>query len=82
MNLQFYASTIRKTFTRKKKKEIILMRDFHIHLLHSDLDKETSNFMDNIYSNSFFPPINLPTYITASPKTLIDNIFTLTFAKK
>ena len=36
------------------KKEIMLMCDFNINLLHSDLDTETSNFMDNIYSNSFF----------------------------
>ena len=66
----------------EKKKEIILMGDFHINLLHSDLDKETSNFMDNIYSNSFFPMINLPTCITASPKTLIDNIFYIDICKK
>ena len=58
-----------------EKKEIILMGDFNINLLHSEVDKETSNFMDNIYSNSFFPTINLPTRITASSKTLIDNIF-------
>ena len=66
----------------EKKKEIILMGDFHINLLHSDLDKETSNFMDNIYSNSFFPMINLPTCITASSKTLIDNIFYIDICKK
>ena len=31
--------------------------------------------MDNIYSNSFFSTINLPTHRTASSKTLTDNIF-------
>ena len=31
------------------------MGDFNINLLHADVDKETSNFMHNIYSNSFFP---------------------------
>ena len=36
------------------KKEIMLMGDFNINLLHSYLDKETSNFMDNIDSNFFF----------------------------
>ena len=30
------------------------MGEFNINLLHSDLDKETSKFIDNIYSNSFF----------------------------
>ena len=51
-------------------------------LLHSDLDKGTSKFMDNIYSNSFFPKINLLTRITASSKTLIDNIFYNDICKK
>ena len=37
-----------------EKKEIILLDYFNVNPLHSDLDKETSNFMDNIYSNSFF----------------------------
>ena len=46
------------------------MGDFDINLLHSDVDKQTSNSMDNIYSNSFFPTINLPTLS-----------FTVTFAK-
>ena len=54
----------------------MLVGDFNINLLHSDLDKETSNFMDNnIYSNYFFPTINLPTRKTASSLSLTDNIF-------
>ena len=64
------------------KKEIMLMGNFNINLLHFDVDKETSNFIDNIYSNSFFPTINLPTRITASSKTLIDNIFYNEICKK
>ena len=58
------------------------MGGFNANLLHSDLDKETSNFIDDIYSNSFFPTINLPTHITASSKTLIDNIFYNDICKK
>ena len=41
------------------------MDDFDINLLLSDVDKETSNFKDNIHSNSFFQTVNLPTRITA-----------------
>ena len=58
-----------------EKKEIIRMGDFNINLLHSDLDKETSDFMVIIYSNSFFLKINLPARIAASSKTLTDNFF-------
>ena len=49
------------------------MGNVNINLSHSDVDKETSNFMDNIYSNSFFTTINfLPTRIATSSKTSID----------
>ena len=58
------------------------MGDFNINLLHADVDKETTNFMDNIYSNSFFPTINLSSCITASSKILIDNIFYNDICKK
>ena len=64
------------------EKKRILMGDFNTNFLQSDLDKETSNFIDNIYSNSFFPTINLPTRITALYKTLIDNIFYNNICKK
>ena len=58
------------------------MSDSNVNLLHSDSDKETSNFMDNIYSNSSFPTINLPIRITVFSKTLIDNIFYNDICKK
>ena len=60
----------------------MLVGDFNINLLHSDLDKETSNFLDNIYSNYFFPTINLPTRKTASSLSLTDNIFYNNICKK
>ena len=63
-----------------EKKEIMLMGDFNINLLHSDVDKETSNFMDN--KNSFFPTIILPTRITTLCKTFIGNIFYNNICKK
>ena len=32
-------------------------------ILNSDVDNQTSNFLDTMYSNSFFPTINTPTHI-------------------
>ena len=59
----------------KEKKETILMGDFNINILNCNSDRDTSSFIDTIYSNSFYPTINIPTRITSTSKTLIDNIF-------
>ena len=58
-----------------EKKEIILMGDLNINLLNYDSDKDTTNFVDTMYALSFYPTINTPTQITATSKTLIDNIY-------
>ena len=50
------------------------MGDFNINL-NCNIDKNTSNYVDILYSHAFFPTINSPTRITANSKTLIDNIF-------
>ena len=56
-----------------KKKEVILMGDFNINL-NCNIDKNTSDYVDNLYSHAFFPTINSPMRITANSKTLINNI--------
>ena len=58
----------------KEKKETILMGDFNINILNCNSDRDTSSFIDTIYSNSFYLTINIPTLITSTSKTLIDNI--------
>ena len=58
------------------------MDDFNINILHCDSDKDTSNFIDTMYASSSYPTINTPTRITATSKTLIDNIFYNDFTKK
>ena len=57
------------------------MDDFNINILHCDSDKDTSNFIDTMYASSSYPTINTPTRITATSKTLIDNIFYNDFTK-
>ena len=65
-----------------KKKEIILMVDFNINILNCDSDKYTTDFIDTMYAFLLYPTINTPTTITATSKTLIDNIFYNDFTKK
>ena len=64
-----------------EKKEVILMGDYNINILNCNSDNETSDFINTMYSSCFYPTINTPTWITATSKTLIDNIFYNTFTK-
>ena len=50
------------------------MGDFNINILKCKTDRDASCFIDTIYSNSFYPTIHIPTRITSTSKTLIDNI--------
>ena len=58
------------------------MGDFNINILNCDSDKDTTDFIDNMYASSLYPTINTSTGITAISKTLIDNIFYNNFTKK
>ena len=41
------------------------MGDFKINILNSNSDRDTSSFIDTIYTNSFYPTMNIPTRIEA-----------------
>jgi hypothetical protein len=58
-----------------ENKTLILLGDFNVDLLKSNTDHNISNFLDILGSNSVLPAILLPTRITATSKTLIDNAF-------
>ena len=51
------------------------MGDYNINLLKNEIHKETGQFLDMMYANSFVPLINRPTRITEFSSTIIDNIF-------
>ena len=53
----------------------MLMGTFNMNLLNYNTNKEITQFVDELYTNSFIPYINLPTRITNQSETLIDNIF-------
>ena len=52
------------------------MGDLNLNLMDSDCYSLTGEFLDEMYSNMFFPLITHPTRITSHTATLIDNIFT------
>ena len=59
----------------KENKRILLLGDFNIDLLNVETQPEISNFVDNLSSLYLLPTVNIPTRITSTSKTLIDNIF-------
>ena len=60
---------------RHYKKRCMLLGDYNINLLRTDSHSETSDFVDDMYSDLFMPAITKPTRITDKSATLIDNIF-------
>ena len=72
-NLDFICPLLKKLLTEKK--EVIIMGDYNINILNSDVDNWISEFLDTVYSNLLFPPINTPTCISTTWRTLIDNMF-------
>ena len=62
----------------KDNKTIFLLGDFNINLLNYDIHPPTNEFSDSLSSHYFLPHILQPIKVTASSKTLIDNIFSNT----
>ena len=58
------------------KKSMFLCGDFNIDLLKYESHQYSSDFVNQLFSYGYYPLINLPTRITSSTSTLIDNIFT------
>ena len=66
----------------KEKKIGYLLGDFNLDLLKSDIHNPTLDFLNLLFSHSFWPLITRPTRVTSSSATLIDNIFTNNIALK
>ena len=64
----------------KDNKQCYLMGDFNLDLLRYDQHSATQEFVDSLFSHMFIPLITRPTRITSHTATLIDNIFTNSFA--
>ena len=56
-------------------KSAYIMGDFNIDLLKPDCHDISTNFTNTLNIHNFFPLIHLPTRVTDSSSTLIDNIF-------
>lgn len=72
-NNEFLSPLLKKT--SKENKTIILLGDFNINLLSCNTEISHSNFLDRLGEYQILPAITLPTRITDTSSTLIDNIF-------
>ena len=59
----------------KEDKTIVLLGDFNIDLLKYDTNKDSTAFLDLMYTNFLLPYVTTPTQVTSHSETLIDNIF-------
>ena len=59
-----------------ENKDVIVMGDFHVDLLHYETHNQSREFLDKMFSASLKSHISTPTRITPRSKTLINNIFT------
>ena len=73
-NFNFLQSLIDKLHIENKN--IVLLGDFNVDLLHYESNNPTSEFLDLMFSASLTPQVTIPTCLTVHSKTLIDNIFT------
>ena len=62
-----------------ENKNIILLGDFNVDLLHYESNNPTREFLNLMFSASLTPQITIPTRLTVRSRTLIDNIFTNSF---
>ena len=69
-----YLKNLLKKLDREKKL-IYLMGDFNLDLLQTENNDKIGEYYDLLTSHLFVPHITLPTRITSTSKTLIDNIF-------
>ena len=77
-NFDTFKNTINEILEKidKENKLSYLMGDYNIDLLKSESCDYTNNFIEQLFTSSFFPLITKPTRITHHTATLIDNIFT------
>ena len=76
-NLEQFIECFETLLSRiRLRKSVYLVGDFNINLLKHETHRGTRDFIDLLYSLGFFPTITVPTRVTQTSSTLIDNIFT------
>ena len=77
MDIDDFNSLFEKVMVKisNENKNIYLIGDFNLDLLQIEEESKIEDFYNLISSNLLIPHITIPTRITATSKSLIDNIF-------
>ena len=75
-DLTVFKDEISKLMTKLKGVDAYIMGDFNVDLLKTDSHRPTSDCLECFYAGGFYPLVSLPTRITDTSATLIDNILT------
>ena len=60
---------------KSDKQACYLLGDLNINLLRHNVHRQTTDFLDIMYSNGLIPLINRPTRVTSETATIIDHIY-------
>ena len=76
-NLQQFIDHMEETLIElnRHNREVVIAGDFNINLLKLHERSKYAEFLDTMVSNSYFPKITLPTRLSKSSATLIDNFY-------
>ena len=74
-NMNNFVAELTNMIKDFKSKNIIIGTDQNINLLHTDKFKPARDYLEMMLENKFLPCINLPTRVTFTTSTLIDNIY-------
>jgi len=75
-NIEEFQSSIEHLVNITKYKTLYICGDFNIDLIKYNSHEPSRNFTDSLFSLGLIPLITMPTRITNTSETLIDNIFT------
>ena len=75
-DLSVFNNKLKEITNKSRAHQIYIMGDFNVDLIKSSSHRQSTEFLEGFYSESLYPLISLPTRITDTSATLIDNIFT------
>ena len=82
-NMDDFINYMEKTLSKinKENKEVYITGDFNIDLLKYEMVPKYQDFYNMMASNGYLPQITMPTRLTDTTMSIIDNIYTNTFTE-
>ena len=74
-DVDVFTSHLQSILPKLTNKQVFIMGDFNINLLHYNEHAPTNEFINNLFSYNFLPCISHPTRISENSSTIIDNTF-------